>query len=389
MKRNLFVILLCLLPALLIAQVKQFQLEARSNKPMNTFVTITGNDPKYPPVEMNVIAEYNQEKEQVSLTFGKAITKPTYNCVWLPQEAISYKDLSGYFKDKGNKMKTSRMFDKQVESMGLMDKSTEPSIVCEGGVFDGLYYVSPQPKLEMDKRLIPLDGKASLKIILRVSNHGNMLLVHVKNPIPIEKNGKTDELQYVGNDFDIVLNIRRDYCDENSDMMKSINEYLVLFANGENSLKEASRPMKGKTKEMLLEQFEKIDSERFNGTGCPEIQAKYDELMACIGRINEMESKPAPGKVPAATGSGNDEPQNLCDVNKLNNDVERAIEQLNNIFNGWSLAKDAASKQAKKDEFDTKVKSVEAMLNALPKSCRNKLDAKIVRNYEFVKKLFK
>ncbi len=387
MKNKLFVVLLSLMPALLAAQVREFQIEARSNKPMNTFVTITGDSEIFPPVEMNVIAEYNQEKEHVSLIFGKAITKPAFNSVWLPQEAIAYKDLSSYFKSKGNKLKTSRRFDKQAEQMNLMDRSTEPSISCEGGVFDGLYYVSPQPKLEMDRRLIPLDGKSSMKIVVRVTNHGNRLVVHVKNPIPLMKDGKNAEIQYVGNDFDIVVDIRRDYCDENSAMMKSIKEYLVLFTNGENDLKEASRPMKGKTKEMLLSQFEKIDCERFNNTGCPEIQAKYDELMACIGRINEMEAKPSPG-VPTS-GGGKDEPQELCDVNKLNRDMERATEQLNNLFNDWSLAKNAESKQAKKDEFDNKVKSTDAMLNALPRSCRNKLDAKIIRNYDFVKKLFK
>ncbi len=387
MKNKLFVVLLSLMPALLAAQVREFQIEARSNKPMNTFVTITGDSEIFPPVEMNVIAEYNQEKEHVSLIFGKAITKPAFNSVWLPQEAIAYKDLSSYFKSKGNKLKTSRRFDKQAEQMNLMDRSTEPSISCEGGVFDGLYYVSPQPKLEMDRRLIPLDGKSSMKIVVRVTNHGNRLVVHVKNPIPLMKDGKNAEIQYVGNDFDIVVDIRRDYCDENRAMMKSIKEYLVLFTNGENDLKEASRPMKGKTKEMLLSQFEKIDCERFNNTGCPEIQAKYDELMACIGRINEMEAKPSPG-VPTS-GGGKDEPQELCDVNKLNRDMERATEQLNNLFNDWSLAKNAESKQAKKDEFDNKVKSTDAMLNALPRSCRNKLDAKIIRNYDFVKKLFK
>ena len=232
-----------------------------------------------------------------------------------------------------------------------------------------------------------MDGKSSMRIVIRVTNHSNQLVVHVKNPIPIMKDGKNAEIQYVGNDFDIVVDIRRDYCDENSAMMKSIKEYLVLFTNGEKDLKEASRPMKGKTKEMLLSQFEKIDSERFNNTGCPEIQAKYDELIACIGRITEMETKPGPAPLP--TGGGKDEPQEECDVNKLNRDLERATEQLNNIFNDWSLAKNAESKQAKKDEFDTKVKSTDTMLNALPRSCRNKLDAKIVRNYDFVKKLFK
>ena len=387
MKNRLFVVLLCLVSSMLAAQVQEFQLEARSNKPMNTFVTITGDSEMFPPVEMNVITEYNQEKEHVSLIFGKAITKPTFNYVWLPQEAIAYKDLSSYFKSEDNKMKTSRRFDKQAEQMNLMERSTEPSISCEGGVFDGLYYVSPQPKLEMDRRLIPLDGKSSMRIVIRVTNHSNQLVVHVKNPIPIMKDGKNAEIQYVGNDFDIVVDIRRDYCDENSAMMKSIKEYLVLFTNGEKDLKEASRPMKGKTKEMLLSQFEKIDSERFNNTGCPEIQAKYDELIACIGRITEMETKPGPAPLP--TGGGKDEPQEECDVNKLNRDLERATEQLNNIFNDWSLAKNAESKQAKKDEFDTKVKSTDTMLNALPRSCRNKLDAKIVRNYDFVKKLFK
>ena len=42
-----------------------------------------------------------------------------------------------------------------------------------------------------------------------------------------------------------------------------------------------------------------------------------------------------------------------------------------------------------KASFDAAVKSFDAKLNSLSKDCKNKIDSKALKNYEFVKKLVK
>ena len=59
------------------------------------------------------------------------------------------------------------------------------------------------------------------------------------------------------------------------------------------------------------------------------------------------------------------------------------------MVNDWSLAPDAATKAEKKASFEATYQRFDAKLNELPAGCKGKLDAKLLKNYEFVKKLVK
>ena len=82
-------------------------------------------------------------------------------------------------------------------------------------------------------------------------------------------------------------------------------------------------------------------------------------------------------------------PSNDCDTKKLNAEIKSTTTKLNNLVNDWSLASDAASKAEKKAAFESAVKAFDAKLNDLPSGCKAKLDSKLIKNYEFVKKLIK
>ena len=69
-----------------------------------------------------------------------------------------------------------------------------------------------------------------------------------------------------------------------------------------------------------------------------------------------------------------------------NADVKSTTTKLNDLVNDWSMASTPAEKAEKKASFDAIVKSFDAKLNEA--DCR-KLDPKLLKNYEFVKKLIK
>ena len=125
-----------------------------------------------------------------------------------------------------------------------------------------------------------------------------------------------------------------------------------------------------------------IDTKRFRNTGCEEVDAKLNELEECIERIRNLVSKSTPVQEPSSNASS-------CDVKKLNAEIKSTTTKLNNLVNDWSLASDASSKAEKKAAFDSTVKSFDAKLEGLPSGCKAKLDAKLLKNYEFVKKLIK
>ena len=69
-----------------------------------------------------------------------------------------------------------------------------------------------------------------------------------------------------------------------------------------------------------------------------------------------------------------------------NADVKSTTTKLNDLVNDWSMASTPAEKAEKKASFDAIVKSFDAKLNEA--DCKN-LDPKLLKNYEFVKKLIK
>ena len=99
-------------------------------------------------------------------------------------------------------------------------------------------------------------------------------------------------------------------------------------------------------------------------------------------RING--TKPGEG---GGGGGGGGTIKTSCGVS--DSDVKSTTTKLNNLVNEWSLASSPAAKAEKKASFDATVKSFDAKLNGLSADCKKKIDSKLLKNYEFVKKLIK
>ena len=127
--------------------------------------------------------------------------------------------------------------------------------------------------------------------------------------------------------------------------------------------------------------YGEIDVDRFAQAGCDEVQDSYDNWMEIMDRISEM------GK--GGGGGGGGVPASPCDVTALNAEIKSTTSKLNNMVNDWSLAPDAATKAEKKASFEAAYQRFDDKLNNLPSGCKAKLDAKLLKNYEFVKKLVK
>ena len=107
-----------------------------------------------------------------------------------------------------------------------------------------------------------------------------------------------------------------------------------------------------------------------------ELQRKRDSIMQARRSRNDDRVcvyGPPPSPSPSTCGVSNA-------------DVKWTTTKLNNLVNDWSLASTPAEKAEKKASFDAIVKSFDAKLNEA--DCR-KLDPKLLKNYEFVKKLIK
>ena len=126
------------------------------------------------------------------------------------------------------------------------------------------------------------------------------------------------------------------------------------------------------TKEQQLQEAEqrKLDSIQRK----KELQRKQDSIRRAR-RDNERSCVYGP---PPSTSTS------TCGVS--NADVKSTTTKLNDLVNEWSMASTPAEKAEKKASFDATVKSFDAKLNQA--DCKN-LDPKLLKNYEFVKKLIK
>lgn len=373
-----------LFPAMLSAQYK---VKAVHQEPVDLKVTIPGYNERVPSAVMNVRFEFDQETETLLLRMSKGTTQCEYDKIWLPQHDIKVSDMPKYMKERGVKMKKMQTYTDQENFLNLGSRTLAASILPQGMTFSGVYDLKSPKKVkkQLDHQMVPLDGKMELDLSFKITNKARKVTLTLRNPIPMNRSGKKGVLAYVANDVPITIELGR--CKDAEQNIQTIQEYEAMFQVAENKLIELKKsPTTQKAyKDFILSMYNEIDLDRFEQMGCDQIQDSYENLTDCIERIQAMGVKSS--GTGGSTGGG--EPTPKCDVSSLNNEIKSTTTKLNNLVNDWSLAPDAASKAEKKAAFDAAVKSFDDKLNNLPAGCKGKLDAKLLKNYEFVKKLVK
>lgn len=379
-KLSLVLIAFILFPAMLSAQYK---VKAVHQEPIDLKVTIPGYNERVPAAVMNVRFEFDQETETLLLRMSKGTTSCEYDKIWLPQHDVKVSDMASYMKSRGVKLKKLQTFTDQENFLNLSSRTLAASILPQNMTFSGVYDLKSPKKVkkQLDHQMVPLDGKMELDLSFKVTNKARKVTLTLRNPIPMNRSGKKGYLAYVADDVTITIELGR--CKDAEQNIQTIQEYEAMFQVAENkliSLKKSPTTQKAYG-EFILSMYNELDLSRFEAMGCDDIQDSYENLMECMDRIEGMvKSKPTPGPDPNP---------NKCDVNALNAEIKSTTAKLNNMVNDWSLAPDATSKAEKKAAFDATVQRFDAKLNDLPAGCKGKLDAKLLKNYEFVKKLVK
>ncbi len=363
----------------------QYQVQVASGEPQTLKVSVPGYNDRIPAAVMTMKFEFNPEEETLLVTMGSGGgTSPNYDKVWLPQHDFSYGEMSDYMKNRGLKLRKAKTFVDQENFLNLGSKPLVTSVACEGMTFTGTYDLKSPKKVkkELDRQMVPLDGKMQLCLSFNISNNSSDLALTLRNPIPLHRSGRKAILDFLAED--ITIDIQLDRCKESRPMLATIEEYVKIFGIGEekiNELKRSSRSLMGKVRSLLLEQYAEIDLQRFQNTGCAEIDDYYGQLEECLQRIKDSEKAPAIPTSPDNSVS--------CDVKKLNAEIKSTTTKLNNLVNAWSMASSPSEKAEKKASFDATVKDFDTKLEDLPGGCKSKLDPKLLKNYEFVKKLIK
>ena len=370
------------MPAILFAQ---YQVQVASGEPQTLNVQVPAYNDRIPAAIMNMKFDFNPDNETLLVTIGSGGAPSTnYDKVWLPQHEISYYELADYMKTRGLKLKKAQTYIDQENFLNLGSKPVAASIVCEGMTFTGHYELcSPKKvKKELDRQMVPLDGKMELRLAFNIIDNGSDLKLTLRNPMPLHRKGSKAVLDFVAND--VVIDIQLDRCKESQPLLATIEEYLEIFKIGEAKWNNTIRGSKDLVKNLLNEQYAEIDLKRFENTGCAEIDEKCRELEACVQRFN------GPPTSNQEKDKDKDKKKNkpaACGVS--DSDVKATITKLNNLVNSWSMASTPAEKAEKKASFDATVKSFDAKLNSLSPDCKKKIEAKTLKDYEFVKKLIK
>ena len=348
-------------------------------------VTIPGYNERIPAAVMNLKFEFDQETEILTVRMGRPTETPKYDKVWLPQNDIPYAELGSYMNNRGVKMVRTNTFLDQENFQNLSSKTINASIQCTGMSFTGVYDLKSPKKVkkQLDHQMVPLDGKMELDLRFKVFKGVSRTMLKLRNPIVLDRSGRKGLLAFMAED--IVINIKLERCKDAEQLIQTIQEYEALFQVAEDKLIELKRnPSNQKAyKEFILRELSVIDMSRFRDADCDDVQSSYQSLMDCIDRINAMGTSSGSGY-----NSGTQQ-ESSCDVNALNKEIKSTTSSLNNLVNDWSLAGSAAAKAEKKAAFDAAVKRFDDKLNSLPAGCKNKLDQKLLKNYEFVKKLVK
>ncbi len=386
MKRFAF-ILIALMPAMLFAQ---YQVQLASGEPQTLKVTVPAYNDRIPAAVMTMKLDFNPDNETLSVVMGSGgVASPNYDKVWLPQHDISYSEMPTYMKSRGVKLKKAQTYVDQENFLGLGSKPVAAAIACQGMTFSGTYDLKVPKKMkvkkDLDKQMVPLDGAMELCLNFKIANNNSDLKLTLRNPMPMHRSGSKGVINYVADD--ITIDIQLDRCKESRPLLATIEEYLEMFQVGETKVKELkrkNRSLMGTVVSLLDDQYSKIDLKRFQNTGCAEIDEALGRLEECMKNIDDNTPAPTTTNTTNTSTTASD-----CDTKKLNSEIKSTTSKLNNLVNAWSMASTPSEKAEKKSAFDSTVKSFDAKLNDLPNNCKSKLDAKLLKNYEFVKKLIK
>ena len=367
------------MPTILFAQ---YQVQVASGEPQTLKVSVPAYNDRIPAAIMTMKFDFNPDTETLLVTMGSGgMPSPNYDKVWLPQHDISYSEMPTYMKNRGVKLKKAQTYVDQENFLNLGSQPVLASIATEGMTFSGVYELMIPKKMkvkkELDKQMVPLDGKMELNLSFKIADNRSDLKLTLRNPMPMHRSGSKAIVDFVAND--ITIDIQLDRCKESRPLLATIEEYVEMFEVGEakvNELKRKNRSLMNTVVGLLNDQYSKIDLKRFKNTGCAEIDEKCEELESVMERINGS-SVPPPPVVD----------NNKCGVTTA--DVKSTTSKLNSIVNKWSTASTPAQKAEHKASFDAAVKSFDAKLNALSSDCKKKIDSKVLKDYDFVKKLVK
>ena len=382
--KKLAIILFTLMPTMLFAQ---YQVQVASGEPQTLKVSVPAYNDRIPAAIMTMKFDFNPDTETLLVTMGSGgMPSPNYDKVWLPQHDISYSEMPTYMKNRGVKLKKAQTYVDQENFLNLGSQPVSASIAPEGMTFSGTYdLVVPKKKKvkkELDKQMVPLDGKMELNLSFKIADNRRDLKLTLRNPMPMHRSGSKAIVDFVAND--ITIDIQLDRCKESRQLLATIEEYVEMFEVGEakvNELKRKNRSLMNTVIGLLNDQYSKIDLKRFQNTGCAEIDEALDRLTTCYENINEK-PKPNPNPNPNPDSS-----IKTCGVTTA--DVKSTTNKLNGIVNKWSTASSPAQKAEHKASFDAAVKSFDAKLNALSSDCKKKIDSKVLKDYDFVKRLVK
>ena len=378
--KKLAIILFTLMPTMLFAQ---YQVQVASGEPQTLKVSVPTYNDRIPAAIMTMKFDFNPDTETLLVTMGSGgMPSPNYDKVWLPQHDISYSEMPTYMKNRGVKLKKAQTYVDQENFLNLGSQPVSASIAPEGMTFSGTYDLVVPKKKELDKQMVPLDGKMELNLSFKIADNRSDLKLTLRNPMPMHRSGSKAIVDFVAND--ITIDIQLDRCKESRLLLATIEEYVEMFEVGEakvNELKRKNRSLMNTVIGLLNDQYSKIDLKRFQNTGCAEIDEALDRLTTCYENINE---KPKPNPNP---NPNPDPPIKTCGVTTA--DVKSTTNKLNGIVNKWSTASSPAQKAEHKASFDAAVKSFDAKLNALSSDCKKKIDSKVLKDYDFVKRLVK
>ena len=280
------------MPAMLFAQ---YQVNVASNEPQTLKVSVPAYNDRIPAAVMTMKFDFNPDKETLTVSMGSGgVASPNYDKVWLPQHGFSFSEMSTYMKTRGVKLKKAKTFVDQENFLNLGSTPVEASIDCQGMTFDGIYNIKSTKKVkkELDKQMVPLDGKSELCLTFKISNNKSNLKLVLHNPMPLHRSGRKATIDFKADD--VTINIQLDRCKESRPLLTTIEEYVEIFTIGENKLKElkrTNRSLMGTVATVLIDQYSKINLKRFQNTGCAEINEKYEELTSCYNRIKEYAPK--------------------------------------------------------------------------------------------------
>lgn len=379
------IILALLFPMMLFAQ---HQISVAPNEPASLKVAIPAYNDRIPAAIINMIFEFDPSNETLLVRMGSGgMASPNYDKVWLPQHEIVHREMASYTNARGVTLKKAKTFVDQENFLNLVNKPVLASVDADGMTFTGVYDLQnptkKKVKKELDKQMVPLDGIMELRLAFNVAPRTKNVVLTLHNPMPMHRSGKKGVVDFMADD--VIINIELDRCSESQELLATIDEYVNIFEIGEQHLAEmqkSSRSLMPKVVTLLLEQYGAIDIKRFENTGCAEVESLVEQLETTIEHIREYNR-------PKTTTNSQKQETTSCDVKKLNAEIKSTTSKLNNLVNDWSLASDAATKAEKKNAFESVVNAFDDKLNSLPNGCKSKLDAKLLKNYEFVKKLVK